>query len=110
MTEVPERMRPVTTQRMVMKKVPSWPVLSRIPVLADAAHKSKAGNNAGHRIVGMNFVLEIYETFVAYGGKRFKNLLHRHDAFSHFHLALLAPEVREVLHVHVKEARARLAA
>src|SRR6266567_8604529 len=102
MTEVPEGVRPVTTQRMFMKKAPSRPILSRIARLPDASHERKAGNNAGHRIVGMNFVLQIHETLVAYGGKRFKNLLNRHDSFSHLHLALLALEVGDVLHVQVK--------
>src|SRR2546430_8178971 len=43
-----------------------------------------------------------------YDAKSFKNPLHRHDAFSHRHLALLALEVREVLHMYEKHPRAHL--
>src|SRR5580700_3670835 len=56
----------------------------------------------------MNLILQIDETLVLYRVKSFKNLLQRHDAFSYCHLALLALEVREVLHVYVKQPRAHL--
>src|SRR6202790_3207229 len=88
---------------------PTASALPRIPHAGeDASHIRKALDNAGHWIVGMNFILEIDEAFVLYRAKGFKNFLHRHDAFSHRHLALLALEVREVLHMYVKQPRAHL--
>jgi hypothetical protein len=74
----------------------------------DTSHVSKAADNAGHKIVRMNFILQIDEAFIFYRAKSFKNLLHRHDAVSHRDLTILILEIREVLHVYVKQPRARL--
>jgi hypothetical protein len=71
----------------------------------DASHISEAGDNARHRIVGMNLVFQIDEARVLRRDKRLKHLPHRHDAVSYRDLALFALEVREVFHVHVKQPR-----
>src|SRR5580700_2954243 len=73
----------------------------------DTSHVSKAADNAGHRIVGKNFILQIDEASILYRSKSFKNLLHRHYAGSHRDLAILTLEIREVLQVYVKQPRAR---
>src|SRR5271156_5617047 len=71
----------------------------------DASHISEARDNARHRIVGMNLVLQIDEALVVRCNERFKHLAQRHNAFSYRDLALFALEVREVLHVHVEQSR-----
>src|SRR5438552_2977868 len=68
-----------------------------------ASHISEAGDHARHRIVGMNLILKIDEALVPSRDEGFKHLPHWHYALSDRDLALLALEVREVLHVHVKE-------
>src|SRR6266436_5668562 len=80
---------------------------ARVPqACQDASHIGKAADNARHRIVGMNLILQIDEALVLYRAKSFKNPLHGHDAVSHRHLTILALEVCEVLHVYVKQPRA----
>src|SRR5437667_5869774 len=74
-----------------------------------AAHISKALDHARRWIVGMNLIFQVHEAFVLDRAKRLKNLLHRHDADPHRHLALFALEAREVLHMYVKQPRAHLA-
>src|ERR1700674_187108 len=92
------------------RKPPNASALPRIPqARQDASHISKAADNSRHRIVGMNLILQIDEALVLHRDKGFKHLPHWHDAVSHRDLALLALEVREVLHVHVKQPRARFA-
>src|SRR6266446_4379722 len=81
---------------------------ARVPqACQDASHIGKAADNARHRIVGMNLILQIDEALVPYRAKSLKNPLHGHDAVSHRHLAILALKVCEVLHVYVKQPRAR---
>ena len=75
----------------------------------DASHIGKAVDYAGHRIVGMNLILEIDEAFVLCRDQRFEHLPHRHDALSYRDLALLALKIRQVLHVHVEQPRSGLA-
>src|SRR5580704_843564 len=83
---------------------PSTSAQAHMPkVCQNPAHIDKAADNTQHRIVGMNFILQIDEALVLYRTKSFKNLLHRHDAFSHWDLAVLALKIREVLHVYVKQ-------
>src|SRR6266478_10149916 len=80
---------------------------ARVPqACQDASHIGKAADNARHRIVGMNLILQIDEALVLYRAKSFKNPLHGHDAVSHRHLTILALEARQVLHVNVKQPRA----
>src|SRR6266478_4412234 len=68
-----------------------------------ASHISEAGGHARHRIVGMNLIFQIDQALVPCRDEGFKHLPHWHDAVSHRDLALFALEVREVLHVYVKE-------
>src|ERR1700732_4358950 len=75
----------------------------------DASHICQAGTHARPRIVGMNLILQIDEALVFRCDECFKHLPHWHDAVSHRDLALFALEVREVLHVNVKQPRARFA-
>src|SRR6266436_5312806 len=80
---------------------------ARVPqACQDASHIGKAADNARHRIVGMNLILQIDEALVLCRAKSFKNPLHGYDAVSHRHLTILALEVCEVLHVYVKQPRA----
>src|SRR6266446_9030453 len=86
---------------------PNPSALPRVPqARQDASHISKAADNPRHRIVGMNLILQINEALVSHRDKRFKHLPHRHHAVSHRNLALFALEVRQVLHVNVKQPRA----
>src|SRR5689334_18667049 len=86
---------------------PNASALPRVPqTRQDASHISKAAANPGHRIVGMNLILQIDEALVSHRNKRFKHLPHWHAAFSHRDLALFALKARQVLHVHVKQPRA----
>src|ERR1700734_4471012 len=72
----------------------------------DASHISEAGNNAWHRILGTNLILQIDEAWILYCNEGFKHLSHWHNAITHGDLALLALEVREVLHVYIEQSRA----
>jgi hypothetical protein len=72
----------------------------------DAAHVGKAGDYAGHGIVGMDFVFEIDETFVLLGDQSFKYFADGHEAVTDGDLAVFRLEVREVLYVHVMQAGA----
>src|SRR5713226_5046800 len=86
---------------------PSVSVLARISQTCQyAPHISKAADNARHRILGMNLILQIDEALVPHGDQGFKNSPHRHKAVSHCDLALFVLEVRKVLHVYVKQPRA----
>src|SRR4029077_4664271 len=81
-------------------------VAIHLPRFANASHIGKAAGHARHGIVRMNFILEINETPIPHGKKGFKDLPHRHDPFPHDDLTILALEISEVLHVHVKQAGA----
>src|SRR5580704_16334821 len=72
----------------------------------DASHIGEAGNNAWHRIIGTNLILQIDEAGILYCDEGFKHLSHWHNAIPHGDLALLALEVREVLHVYIEQSRA----
>src|SRR6202453_3301494 len=70
-----------------------------------AAHIGEAPGHAGHRVVGVDLVLQVDEAFVLNGDERFKDGADRHLAVTHGNLALLDVQVGQVLHMHVEEAR-----
>src|ERR1035437_1932681 len=71
-----------------------------------AAHVGDAGDDAGHRVVAMNLVLQVNPARVFRFDQGFKYGSDGHDAFAYGYLALLGGEDGEVLYVHVVEARA----
>jgi hypothetical protein len=70
----------------------------------DAAHIREAGDNAGHGIVGMNFILQIHEAWVLDRDEGFKHFPHGHRALAHSDLALFVFKVGKILHVHVEQS------
>src|SRR6202140_3793246 len=70
-----------------------------------AAHIGEAAGHAGHRVVGVDLVLQVDEAFVLIGDERFKDSADRHLAVTHCYLALLDVQVVQVLHMDVEEAR-----
>src|ERR1700722_6941644 len=69
------------------------------------AHIGKAAGHAGPWVVRMTLVLKVDEAFVLIGDERFKDSADRHLAVTHCYLALFDVQVRQVLHMHVEEAR-----
>src|ERR1700733_3657911 len=81
-------------------------VLDRIPHAGqDTSHIGETADNARHRIVGMDFILQIHKALILYRGEGFKHPSHWHDAIAHCDLASLAFEVRKIFHVQVKQPR-----
>src|ERR1035441_10334522 len=75
----------------------------------NSPHIGKAGYDAGHWIVAMNLIFEIDKPLVLDGDEGLEHLAHRHQAVSHGDLTLLALEIRQILHVNVKQPRSHFA-
>lgn len=72
----------------------------------DATHVGETGDDSGHGVVGVDFVLEIDVAGVADCCERPEDFAHGHEAVTNSYLAGFVVEVREVFHVHIEEARA----
>jgi len=72
----------------------------------DAAHVGEAFDDAGHGVVGEDFVLKIDVAGVLDGDEGFEDLQNGHDAGTDGDLTVSGIGLGEVLHVHVEEAGA----
>src|SRR3954465_5311194 len=73
----------------------------------DAPHEGEGFPHTGHRILGLDLVLEIDIPLVTDGAELPENLGDGHLPFPYYALAVGRVEVAQILGVHVVDARSR---